>query len=46
MSLYATTYHSGVTRGRGVGAFNPPEISKALQNRAKLTPIVQTVKNC
>ena len=24
----------------------PPEIPKALQNRAKLTPIVKTVKNC
>jgi len=24
----------------------PPEISKALQNRAKLNPIVKTVKNC
>ena len=24
----------------------PPEIPKALQNRAKLNPIVKTVKNC
>ena len=24
----------------------PPEITKALQNRAKLNPIVKTVKNC
>ena len=31
----------------GFGMFNtPPEIPKALQNRAKLNPIVKTVKNC
>ena len=32
----------------GFGGFNPPppEIPKALQNRAKLNPIVKTVKNC
>jgi len=24
----------------------PPEIPKAFQNRAKLSPIVKTVKNC
>ena len=31
----------------GFGVFNPPhEIPKALQNRAKLNPIVKTVKNC
>jgi len=31
-----------------VGGFNapPPEIPKTLQNRAKLNPIVKTVKNC
>ena len=28
------------------GVQTPPEIPKALQNRAKLNPIVQTVKNC
>ena len=28
------------------GGSNPPEIPKALQNRAKLNPIVKTVKNC
>ena len=33
---------SGVPRG----GLNPPEIPKALQNRAKLNPIVKTVKNC
>jgi len=33
------------TEGEG---FNPPppEIPKALQNSAKLNPIVKTVKNC
>jgi len=25
---------------------HPPEIPKAFQNRAKLNPIVKTVKNC
>ena len=35
---------SGVPR---VGVFKPPaEIPKVLQNRAKLNPIVKTVKNC
>jgi len=29
--------------GGGVGVFNRPEIPKALQNRAKLNPIVKTV---
>jgi len=32
--------------GGGVRGSNPPEIPKALQNRAKLNPIVKTVKNC
>ena len=38
-------YFSGVPGG---GVFNPPlpEIPKALQNRAKLNPIVKTVKHC
>jgi len=33
---------------RGGGGFQPPPppIPKALQNRAKLNPIVKTVKNC
>ena len=36
---------SGVPRG--VWGFQiPHEILKALQNRAKLNPIVKTVKNC
>ena len=30
---------------RGFGVFKSPEIPKALQNRAKLNPIVKTVKN-
>jgi hypothetical protein len=36
------------TEGRGFGVFKPPppEISNALQNGAKLNPIVKTVKNC
>ena len=35
------------TEGGDFGGFNPPtEIPKALQNRAKLNPIVQNVKNC
>ena len=29
-----------------LGCSNPPEIPKALQNRAKLNPIVKTIKNC
>jgi len=40
---------SGVPRaGLGGGVLNPsyPEIPKALQNRAKINPIVKTVKNC
>ena len=37
---------SGVPRG-GFGGFKPPsKIPKALQNHAKLNPIVKTVKNC
>jgi len=46
--LSGTKYRviSGVPRGGGVGEFNPPppEIPKALQNRAELNPIVKTVK--
>ena len=40
-------FSSGATRG-GLGCSNPPppEIPKALQNRAKLNPIVKTVNNC
>jgi len=37
---------SGVPVGGGLGVqiLPPPEIPKALQNRAKLNPIVKTVK--
>ena len=38
--------HSG-DRGGGLGCSTPPpEIPKVIQNRAKLNPIVKTVKNC
>jgi len=39
---------SGVPRGRGWGVQTPPppEIPNVLQNRAKINPIVKTVKNC
>ena len=39
---------SGLPRGGGwsVQTPSPPEILKALQNRAKLNPIMKTVKNC
>jgi len=40
---------NGVLRGwGGVCGFKPPppDIPKALQNRAKLNPIVKTVENC
>ena len=41
-----TPIFSGVPRG-GLGySTPPPEIPKALQNRAKITTIVKTVKNC
>ena len=30
----------------GFGGLNPSKIPKALQNRARLNPIVKTVKNC
>ena len=29
-----------------LGCSNPPEIPKALQNRAKINPIVKTAKSC
>jgi len=34
------------TGGGGCSTPLPPEIPKALENRAKLNPIVKTVKNC
>jgi len=45
--LYQSTLCQWRTEGE-FGGFNPPtpEIPKVLQNRAKLNPIVKTVKNC
>ena len=43
---YKYTAVSGVPRGGGLGGSPLPEIPKALQNCAKLNPIVKTVKNC
>ena len=44
---FLTEWSRSVAYRGGVGVFNPPsEILKALQNRAKLNPIVKTVKNC
>jgi len=45
------TYHGYDNQWRTDGGVSevhppPPEIPKALQNRAKLNPIVKTVKNC
>jgi len=37
---------SGVPMGGVWGVQTLPEIPKALQNQAKLNPIVKTVKNC
>ena len=34
------------TEGRGVQTPPPPKILKSFKNRAKLNPIVKTVKNC
>ena len=34
------------TKGGGVFKPPPPEIPKALQNRAKFNPIVKTVQTC
>ena len=44
--VYFSLPTSGVPGGWMFGVFKPPEILKALQNRAKLNPIVKTVKNC
>ena len=44
LNLFYIGSVSGVPRG-GWGVHPPPEILKALQNRAKLNPIVETVKN-
>ena len=43
--MWCAMQDRGVPRGRG--GFEPPsEIPKALQTRAKLNPIMKTVKNC
>jgi hypothetical protein len=40
-------YLNAVAYRGGVGVLKPPpEIPKALQNRAKLNPSVKNVKNC
>ena len=44
LTLFWSTLYQWRTRG-GWGFNPPPEIPKALQNRAKLNPIVKTVKN-
>ena len=41
LSVWTVAYWGG-----GWGVQPPPEILMALQNRAKLNPIVKTVKNC
>ena len=47
LKVQQSLYDSGVPRGGGWGFKHPPpEIPKALQNRANLNPIVKTVKNC
>jgi len=47
LSPHVLTYRGGTGGGGGVqNPPPPPEIPKALQNRAKLNPIVRTVKNC
>ena len=44
---YNALFISGVPRGGDLGCSNPPpEIRKALQNRAKPKPTVKSVKNC
>ena len=46
---FSYTQYQWRTEGEGVVGFKhpkTPEISKALQNRSKLNPIVKTVKNC
>jgi len=48
--LFFYLFKKGRNGGGGVGGGGstppPPEIPKTLQNRAKLNPIVKTVKNC
>ena len=46
--LYTPKKYPVAYGGGGFGVFKPPplEIPKALQNLAKLNPIVKTAKNC
>ena len=48
IDLISKTFSAVAYRGGGEGfvVFKPPEILKALQNRAKLNSIVKNVKNC
>ena len=46
LSFSSIFSYSGVPGRGGWGVQTPPQITKALQNRAKLNPIVKTVKNC
>ena len=46
-SIFRRVRNQWRTERWGLGCSTPPpEILKALQNRAKLYPIVKTVKNC
>jgi len=47
-SVYFNMALYGASRGGGLGGIPPPppQIPKALQNRAKLNPTVKTVQNC
>ena len=44
--IYIYIYQWRTDGGFEGGSTPPPEITKTLQNRAKLNPIVKTVKNC
>ena len=46
LKRYLIQDSQSVAHRGGEGSTPPPEIPKALQNRAKLNPIVKTVKNC
>ena len=44
--MFYVQYMQAVASGGVLGVQTPPEIPKALQNRAKLNPIMKTVINC
>jgi len=53
IGLHADSFHGEIrakqwrtTGGGGTSKLPPPSIPKALQNLAKLNPIVKTIKNC